>query len=648
MPGPARKRQKTVHKVAELEKKINALTQSLLAKSQANPTPQQSPVVTDGSRSARETTKDSPDERSNLPLFSKQDFPIVTAQTKAVDSNYEDVIDQGMISFAIADRVFDKFITDMNPLCPLISFLPGTTFESVRRTRPMLSLAILSAGCVSLIPEVHADLVEELARQLANRIFFDFDRSLDLIQACLIHTTWVGKHKGSKEVGFNQLIHSAIVMGHDLGLSKRLKTPLTRDPVEEAELRRSWLACYWCGVCVSTTLRHPPMVRTSPYIDDCLAFFAKSPAALKTDHTLCAMVKLVAIMEDVAACFHMDDPASIIRLEDSSTQYSLKLFEKRLEIWRQDSQEHLQPDFLELLYSTGSLYCHEIAMHTDHNVDDFRPPAGRPGSADDVREIKDFITPSHLDALTKCVVSMNTALDAFLNIFPSPTIRQLPCLSIVWAAYSAVAMIRLDGALRASKSKYADIFLPELKIDYYLDGIIERLSGGVGPALTCGPVPMFVQAFQKLKVWHNFRIAGTLPAEFADISDPKGGMHNVHSKLDKIIAPDEKAANSNPANNTNNLVENGMGGPGYMQPQRLARLADQLQQQQRTSTGATGSIQSGQGFDTHGGSWLSNANVPIDASMFENQDWNFTLEDWTNFEASMVQPAGGTWLGYLL
>jgi hypothetical protein len=36
MPGPPRKRQKTVHKVAELEKKINALTNALLAKQQSN------------------------------------------------------------------------------------------------------------------------------------------------------------------------------------------------------------------------------------------------------------------------------------------------------------------------------------------------------------------------------------------------------------------------------------------------------------------------------------------------------------------------------------------------------------------------------------------------------------------------------------
>ena len=204
MPGPARKRQKTVHKVAELEKKINALTQSLLSKSRGDPTPQQSPVVTEGSRSTREPTKDSPEERSNFPLFSKHGTPIAIAQVKAVDSDYEDVIDRGIVSFAIADQIFDKFIMDMNPLLPLVAFPPGTTFASIRRARPCLSLAILAAGCVSLVPEIHSELTDELAKELANRIFFLFERSLDLIQAALVHTTWVGKHQHAKDVGFNQ------------------------------------------------------------------------------------------------------------------------------------------------------------------------------------------------------------------------------------------------------------------------------------------------------------------------------------------------------------------------------------------------------------------------------------------------------------
>lgn len=649
MPGPARKRQKTVHKVAELEKKINALTQSLLAKTQGNPTPQPSPVVTDGSHSAKETNKDSPEERSNFPLFSKSEPLLAAPHSKANDSSYEDVIDRGIVSFAIADRIFDKFMTDLNPLCPLIAFPPGTTAESIRRSRPMLFLAILAAGCVALIPEIHTDLTEELARQFSHRVFFLFERSLDLIQALLIHTTWVGKHKQSKDLGFNQYIHAGIVMAHDLGISRRLKTPLTRDPIEEAELRRTWLGCFWCGMCVSTTLRHPPMINSTPYIEECLTFFEKSPAALPSDRTLCAFVKLIQVMEDVARSFHMHDPASTVKVEEDSTQYSIKIFEKRIEDWKRESTKFMLPGMLNILEATASLYTHEIALHTDHNIDDFRPPSGRPGAVDDEKSTQDFITPKHLDAITKCVCGMKTALDTFVGIFPTPTMRHVPCLFIVWTAYCIVAMIRLDGALRATKSKYAEIFLPDLRIDYYLDAMIERLSGSAGLTATCAPVNMFQQAFQKLKVWHQYRLAGALPAEYADIVDPKTGMHNLGVHIDKFADDKSKGFKGSPSASSTSAnvqtpggVENGFIGMSPAQTEKMRQFRDQQQQ-----VGFTGIINS-QGFDTQGGSWLTNSNQPIDASMFENQDWNFTLEDWNNFEASMVQPAGGSWLGYLL
>lgn len=647
MPGPSRKRQKTVHKVAELEKKINALTQSLLAKTHTDPTPQQSPVVTDASRSAKESNKDSPDVRSNFPLFPKSDEPWAPAPCKSSVTHYEDVIDRGIVSMAIADRIFDKFVQDLNPLCPLVAFPPGTTAEAVRRSRPMLFAAILASGCITLVPEVQADIASELASQLAQRVFYLFEHNLDLIQALLIYTTWVGKHKEAKDMGFNTYIHSAIVMAHDMGLTKRTKTPLSKDPIELAELRRTWLGCYWCGTCVAITLRYQPMIRWSTYIEECLEFFAKSPAALPSDQTLCALVKVTHVMEDVATSFHMDDPASDVRVEDPSTQYSLKIFEKRLADWKKECSKALQPELLAIIEGTAILYTHEIALHTNHNVDDFRPPS-HPGPIDEEQPTEDFITPSHLDAIAKCVVSMKMALDAFIALFPSAPLRQLPCLSMVWTAYCVVAMIRLDGALRASKSKYAEIFLPDLKVEYYLDTIIERLgvSSGNIPSLTCAPVPMFIQAFQKLKMWHQFRLAGAVPTEYQGLMDAKSGMHNVQDKIGKYLGTSDSVAGDSPSNVTVGTGGTGMSMAGTKDA-RSYGIPMQQQQAQMMGNGYLSTVNS-QGFDTSGGSWLTNSNVPIDASMFENQDWNFTLEDWNNFESSMVRPAGSGWLGYLL
>lgn len=357
-------------------------------------------------------------------------------------------------------------------------------------------------------------------------------------------------------------------------------------------------------------------------------------------------------MEDVTLCFHMDDPAYTVRIEDATIQYSLNLFERRLEAWRKESLACLQPGpLLEMVHASASLYIHELAMHSDHNVDDFRPPLGRPGGQDS-EVLEDFITTSHLDSLTRCVVAMKAVLDSFIAIFPSATIRRLPCLCVVWTTYATVAMIRLDGTLRASKSKYADLFLPDLKTNYYLDQMVQRLSGEIGPkgSRAPAPVPAFVHAFQKLKIWHQLRLAGgILPAEFVDMSDLKQGMASLRDELDKTFDSKSKTDSESPVTNSSSHGGLNPHGTTASTPFRTRkRFANQLQQQQGMPAEVTSGVQNGQGFDTQGGSWLTNSNVPIDASMFESQDWNFTLEDWSNFEASMVQPAGGTWLGYLL
>lgn len=252
MPGPARKRQKTVHKVAELEKKINALTQSLLTRTQPELTPQQSPAATNRSDSiARyntEPAKVSSSYDTNMTCgaagVSTATFPF---QHQSADDSYVDVVQRGIIQMSTASCIFETFVSDMAPLCPIVAYPAGTTAEMVRRSRPMTFLAVLTAGSPLIAPDLCSRLGDELAKQLSERINFYMERSLDLVQASLVQAMWVGKHRLAKDMGFNHYIHGAIVMAHELGIGKRLKVSLARNQVEEAEMRRTWLACLYGG-----------------------------------------------------------------------------------------------------------------------------------------------------------------------------------------------------------------------------------------------------------------------------------------------------------------------------------------------------------------------------------------------------------------
>src|SRR5271168_4727369 len=58
-----------------------------------------------------------------------------------------------------------------------------------------------------------------------------------------------------------------------------------------------------------------------------------------------------------------------------------------------------------------NLYMHEIAMHHNHNIDDFKPPFNIAPSEAGTDEPA-LITPAHIEALTICQQSIHNAFDS--------------------------------------------------------------------------------------------------------------------------------------------------------------------------------------------------------------------------------------------
>jgi hypothetical protein len=199
----------------------------------------------------------------------------------------------------------------------------------------------------------------------------------------------------------------------------------------------------------------------------------------------------------------MDDPASLLTLTDTKTQYHLKAFERQLIEWH----ETATPDMLKkpiMKHTEGiiNLYMHEIAMHHNHNIDDFRPPYNATpieGPPD-----PDNVTPAHIEALTTCIRSAHDTFDAFLSM-DIRMMRALPTLFFVRNSYAAVALIKMYSAVSAKGSKFGSIFTTQdLKVEYYLNRMIDALSraseGGMSRV-----AHKFSLIFNMLKSWHMKR-----------------------------------------------------------------------------------------------------------------------------------------------
>jgi hypothetical protein len=123
---------------------------------------------------------------------------------------------------------------------------------------------------------------------------------------------------------------------------------------------------------------------------------------------------------------------------------------------------------------------HEIAMHIDHNIDDFRPPFL--GSFQDDDKAIERPTAAQIDALTACLTSIHGTLD-IMSQLNHDVVVCLPTIFFARTAYAFVALLKLYSAISRSDS-LGQVFAPaDLRVAQYLEKVITHLKvSGTMPA----------------------------------------------------------------------------------------------------------------------------------------------------------------------
>ena len=304
--APSRKRQKkTDSRVAELEKKIDALTASLAARGghedpaidpaiatsqladlqrQRNVSFHESQRPTNG---RQQSMRGQPNSNVSQPQTGtkrkigdnyehfgqelqrvsptqsfKTPMPVATFESafnenkrKVVEEEpYADVIDKKIIDIQTAYRCFDRYIAEMCEQLPIVVFRPGTRAEDIRKNKPLLFLAILAVSSGTIRPDLQPRFVSEVTRAFADRIVYRGEKSLELCQTVQLMTSFYSPPERYEELNFNQLIHIAAVMALDIGMGKRSKSNMWKEYMDKkgpsldanaAETRRCWLGIYY-------------------------------------------------------------------------------------------------------------------------------------------------------------------------------------------------------------------------------------------------------------------------------------------------------------------------------------------------------------------------------------------------------------------
>ena len=243
--------------------------------------------------------------------------PPPSSDAARVYNEYADVIDRGLLSSERAAAVFAHYRDHMAAHLPCVVFPADVTPGAVRKTRPVLFLAILSVAAGQDLPglrhppasELHRSLAREAMKTVADRVLCRGEKSLELVQALQVLTVWHTPDEPRDSMTF-QLIQLACSMAIALNLNGSCSLGLvagSRPPSvepepgqavsrEQVEKRRAWLSCFLLsGVC-SLPMRQQNTVRWSPFLEETVQLLRSQPDNA-ADEALCKWVDVQRIAD---------------------------------------------------------------------------------------------------------------------------------------------------------------------------------------------------------------------------------------------------------------------------------------------------------------------------------------------------------------
>ncbi|KAF2766828.1 hypothetical protein EJ03DRAFT_353596 [Teratosphaeria nubilosa] len=453
-----------------------------------------------------------------------------------------------LIGPEMAARVWQRYITKLAPNLPAVVFPPETTAEQVFKEKPILYVCILSAASFGTVPlDTHKALAAEAVGAIADCVVRHGAKSLELIQAMQIIALYYKPPEIAERTNFYQIIHMAAVMALDIGLGKRYNPAKSRrgfggpganfapgpgrsmpQDSDTLEARRAWLTCYYLCASASMVLRRPNLVRWTNYMRECIEVLESHPDAFPSDKLFIQHVKIQHICEDIGLQFLMDDnTATNISITDPKVTYALTVLEDQLKDWREGiPKEHKDDKGLGFFEQVTSLYLHEIALHFNHNIEDFRVPFTEESLKSVHAGTSDTLTANQVAALESCLKAAHGILDVFLS-FDQDTAKCLPMLLFfVRCVYAIVILIKMHVAVCTPNSELGKMMRPDdLKVESY----IERLVGCfryVQEDGSMAPHPKIMRILGVLREWFG-RHKAVVNGGVVRVEQQRGGQEGL-------------------------------------------------------------------------------------------------------------------------
>lgn len=127
---------------------------------------------------------------------------------------------------------------------------------------------------------------------------------------------------------------------------------------------------------------------------------------------------------------------------------------------------------LEISYHVNKVNLHEIALHAEHDADEFRPPF----SLEATRSSSKRLSPPYINAIMVCISSSQRLIDVFLGMSVE-ALRASPRFLWTRLCYAVVILMKLSISASTPTSELGKIIDPEeCKVRYYSERVIAYMD----------------------------------------------------------------------------------------------------------------------------------------------------------------------------
>ncbi|KAF2095498.1 hypothetical protein NA57DRAFT_79221 [Rhizodiscina lignyota] len=408
-------------------------------------------------------------------------------------------IDMDELDDSSEQQLLDNFIHNLLPHLPFIVFSNMPTVQDMRRNQPALFAAILAASAASVSPSLAQSLAHRLDGLYAEKVVVNGEKSLDLVQALIITAIFYHPPFRFAALKFTQYAHMAANMALDLrmGREHRRNHPSYPDKPETMHGWRAFIACYILCSSMALALRRPSMLKFSDWMEYCIDRLQTSE--LTSDRTLAAWAILQHIAEESATVLGFDRTRSPLDLRETTTQASLKAFEKQLIAWKLTNWDKTNGS-LKIHFHYVRSAIHEICLHHDYDPDEFRPPyLMRPRPLH--FSVASLLSPVYTSSLLAIAESAHAILDIFLEM-DTDTHRFIPVIVYTRMFYAIVVLSKLAVSARSQDSSIGTMIdFESLKLIDYLYRTMAALKRAAGVENFNIPAT-FYTIVTKLSAWY--------------------------------------------------------------------------------------------------------------------------------------------------